>query len=142
MTGKEILKHAGSISHEQAIDKARIEFEKFKEQNKNQLSQAEEDFIKQIENTAKKLKKKKWIDAMVYERYFPASIKAANAGVIELVKKQIPNMSEIKDEQEKLKVIEKVYKKLNESNNEIRKAMERMQEVGEVKIIEGRSNGK
>lgn len=59
MTGKEILQHAGSISHEQAIDKAKMEFEKFKAQNENQLSQAEEDFIKQIERTAKKIKKKK-----------------------------------------------------------------------------------
>ena len=59
MTGKEILKHAGTISHQEAIDKARIEYEIFREQNKNQLSQAEEDFIKQIETTAKKIIKKK-----------------------------------------------------------------------------------
>ena len=59
MTGKEILQHAGTISHEQAIDKARTEYEKFKDLNKNQLSRAEKDFIKQIEATAKKLKKKK-----------------------------------------------------------------------------------
>lgn len=59
MTGKEILQHAGTVSHEQAIDKAKAEYEKFKEQTKNQLSQVEEDFIKQIETTAKKLKKKK-----------------------------------------------------------------------------------
>lgn len=59
MTGKEILQHAGTVSHEQAIDKAKAEYEKFKDQIKNQLSQVEEDFIKQIESTAKKLKKKK-----------------------------------------------------------------------------------
>ena len=59
MTGKEILQHAGAISHQEAIDKARIEYEIFREQNKNQLSQAEEDFIKQIETTAKKIRKKK-----------------------------------------------------------------------------------
>jgi hypothetical protein len=59
MTGKEILQHAGAISHQEAIDKARIEYEIFREQNKNQLSQAEEDFIKQIETTAKKRSKKK-----------------------------------------------------------------------------------
>ncbi len=58
MTGKEILQHGGFISHEQAIDKARIEYEKFREQNKNKLTRAEEDFIKQIETSAKKLKKK------------------------------------------------------------------------------------
>ena len=59
MTGKEILQHAGAISHQEAIDKARIEYEIFREQNKNKLSQAEEDFIKQIETTAKKIRKKK-----------------------------------------------------------------------------------
>ena len=59
MTGKEILNHSGTISHQQAIDKARMEYEKFIDQNKNQLSQVEEDFIKQIETTKKKLKKKK-----------------------------------------------------------------------------------
>jgi hypothetical protein len=59
MTGKEILQHAGSISHQEAIDKARIEYEIFREQNKNQLSQAEEDFIKQLETTTKKIGKKK-----------------------------------------------------------------------------------
>ena len=59
MTGKEILQHPGAISHQEAIDKARIEYEIFWEQNKNQLSQAEEDFIKQIETTARKIRKKK-----------------------------------------------------------------------------------
>jgi hypothetical protein len=58
MTGKEILQHAGAISHQQAIDKAKIEYEKFIEQNKNKLSEVEEDFINHIESTAKKLKKK------------------------------------------------------------------------------------
>ncbi|MFI5138419.1 MAG: virulence RhuM family protein [Sphingobacteriales bacterium] len=54
LTGKEILYHAGTVSHEQAIGKARVEYEKFKEQNKNQLSKAEEDFMKHIVSTGKK----------------------------------------------------------------------------------------
>jgi hypothetical protein len=57
MTGNEILTHAGNISHQKALDKANSEYEKFKEQRKNELSQVEKDFIKKIENTAKKLKK-------------------------------------------------------------------------------------
>lgn len=56
---------------------------------------------------------------MVYALYFPEWVKKQNAEVIELVKKQIPDISEIKDEAEKLKAVEKVFKKLNESNNEI-----------------------
>lgn len=59
MTGKEILNHAGTISHEQAIEKARIEFEKHKEKLKEEISQVEEDFIKQITEIEKKLGKKR-----------------------------------------------------------------------------------
>lgn len=57
MTGNDILTHAGTVSHQKALDKAHSEYEKFKEQQKNALSQVEKDFIKKIENTAKKLKK-------------------------------------------------------------------------------------
>jgi hypothetical protein len=57
MTGSEILTNAGSISHQKALDKAHKEYEKYKELTKNELSIAERDFIKQIDSTAKKLKK-------------------------------------------------------------------------------------
>lgn len=59
MTGNEVLQHAGTISHQQALSKAEHEYEKFKELNKNELSNIEKDFIKQIETTAKKLNLKK-----------------------------------------------------------------------------------
>jgi hypothetical protein len=55
MTGKEILKNAGTISHEQALQKASEEYLKFKEITKNELSEAEKHFVKEIETTAKKL---------------------------------------------------------------------------------------
>ncbi|WP_027066591.1 virulence RhuM family protein [Maribacter sp. Hel_I_7] len=57
MTGNDILTNAGSISHQKALDKAHKEYEKYKEQTKNDLSKAEKDFIKQIDSTPKKLKK-------------------------------------------------------------------------------------
>jgi len=57
MTGKDILTHAGTISHNQAIKKATIEYEKYKEQTKSELSNVEKDFINTIDITAKKLKK-------------------------------------------------------------------------------------
>ena len=57
MTGSEILINAGNISHQKALDKAHKEYEKYKEQTKNELSKAEKDFIKQIDTTAQKLKK-------------------------------------------------------------------------------------
>lgn len=57
MTGSEILTNAGSISHQKALDKAHKEYEKYREQIKNELSKVEKDFIKQVDATAKKLKK-------------------------------------------------------------------------------------
>ena len=59
MTGSEILDHAGSISHQQAIEKAAAEYSKFKELHKGDLSIAETDFVRQIEQTVKTLKPKK-----------------------------------------------------------------------------------
>ena len=57
MTNKEILQHAGKISHEKALEKAHTEYEIYKEKTKNRISQVEKDFIKQIESKAKNLKK-------------------------------------------------------------------------------------
>jgi hypothetical protein len=59
MTGNNILQNAGTISHQQAIDKANAEYEKYKGQTKNQLSEAEKHFVKHIEASAKKLNPKK-----------------------------------------------------------------------------------
>lgn len=56
MTGYETLDHAGKISHNQAIEKAKKEYKSFKERTKNDLSLAEKDFIKTIDNTVNKLK--------------------------------------------------------------------------------------
>lgn len=59
MTGKNILDHTGKISHEKALQKANEEYLSYKEKTKNELSKVEEDFIKQIDNTAKILKNKR-----------------------------------------------------------------------------------
>lgn len=59
MTGKDILSHAGKISHDSAVKKANEEYQAYKEKTKNELSNVEEDFIKQIDSTAKMLKGKK-----------------------------------------------------------------------------------
>jgi len=57
MTNKDILQHSGSVSHQQAIEKAHGEYEIYKEKIKNRITQVEKDFIKQIENKTKGLKK-------------------------------------------------------------------------------------
>lgn len=59
MTGSEILAHAGTISHKQAIDKAATEYAKYRELHKNELSVAEAHFVNQIEKKAKELEPKK-----------------------------------------------------------------------------------
>ncbi len=59
MTGNDILLHAGTISHQQALKKATAEYEKYSEQIKNELTEAEKHFVKQLESTAKKLKPQK-----------------------------------------------------------------------------------
>ena len=59
LSGNNILDNAGTISHEQALHKAHLEYEKYKEQTKNELSEVEKHFIETIDKTAKKLKAKK-----------------------------------------------------------------------------------
>lgn len=54
MTGRDILKHTGNISHEQAIDKTKEEYERYKELRKNELSQVEEHFVESLEAEVKK----------------------------------------------------------------------------------------
>jgi hypothetical protein len=59
MTGKDILEHAGKMSHDKATQKALDEYEKYKEKTKDELSRVEKDFIEYIDTTAKMLKKAK-----------------------------------------------------------------------------------
>ena len=59
MTNNEILNHAGTISHEQAKEKASFEYEKYKEKMKNELSTVEKHFIESIDKAEKMLKQSK-----------------------------------------------------------------------------------
>lgn len=59
MTGNEILENAGTISHKQAIEKAQVEYNKYKQTVLNETSTAEEHFIEHIESSAKKIENKK-----------------------------------------------------------------------------------
>jgi len=56
MTNKNILQHTGTVSHKQALEKAHSEYEIYKEKVKNRITQVEKDFVKQIEDSAKRLK--------------------------------------------------------------------------------------
>ena len=58
MTGNDILTHAGTVSHQQALDKAKEEYVSYRESLKNELSKVEQDFVQHLEQTHKQLKKK------------------------------------------------------------------------------------
>ncbi|WP_055446397.1 virulence RhuM family protein [Lacinutrix mariniflava] len=58
LTGNDILTHAGTVSHKQALEKANDTYLEYKEQTKNELSKAENDFIAHLDQTQKQLKKK------------------------------------------------------------------------------------
>ena len=53
-TGENLLTGAGTVSHQQAIDKAKAEYQKYQVQNLSPVEEAYLDSIKQIEKTAKK----------------------------------------------------------------------------------------
>ena len=59
MVGNEVLQHAGAISHDQAVKKAELEYAKYKEKTKNELSKVEKDFVAFIDTTTKSLESKK-----------------------------------------------------------------------------------
>jgi len=52
------LQNAGKISHQQALQKATEEYNKFKEQSRNEITEVEKHFIKQIEEASKNVLKK------------------------------------------------------------------------------------
>lgn len=75
------------------------------------------------------------IDAIVYELYFPKEIKAMCAEVL----KHLNNLPELtEDEEQNLKITERVQKELSNPNHPVSRAMQRMQEIEEIKIIEGK----
>ena len=59
ISGRDVLEHAGKVSHELAMLKAKDEYDKYSERVKNELSPVEQHFLASIEETAKRLEKKK-----------------------------------------------------------------------------------
>ena len=58
MSDSEILQNAGTISHEMAVEKARGEYQKYKMQNQDELSQVERDFLDSVKKTQKLMESK------------------------------------------------------------------------------------
>lgn len=59
MSDSEVLQNAGSISHEMAIEKAKSEYDKYRKQNSDELSQVEKDFLDSVKKTQKMIEGKK-----------------------------------------------------------------------------------
>ena len=59
MTGSDVLAHAGKISHREAAQKAELEYNKYKERTKDELSVVEKHFLASIDKTLKQLSGKK-----------------------------------------------------------------------------------
>ncbi|MCF8352548.1 MAG: virulence RhuM family protein [Bacteroidales bacterium] len=55
MTRKDILKHSGTISHKQALEKAHTEYQKFKELRRDEVSEVEKHFLEQLNIAEEKL---------------------------------------------------------------------------------------
>ena len=53
MTGNELLQNASKISHHQVLQKTTEEYNKFKEQSRNEITEVEKHFIKEIEEVFK-----------------------------------------------------------------------------------------
>ena len=53
LSGREILTHTGKISHEQAIQKAELEYEKYRQRQLAEPSQVEKDFEKAVKKLPK-----------------------------------------------------------------------------------------
>ncbi|KKR03280.1 MAG: hypothetical protein UT30_C0033G0006 [Candidatus Uhrbacteria bacterium GW2011_GWF2_39_13] len=60
LSGRELLEHAGKITHEEALKKAQLEYEKYRRKQREQPSEVEKHFIeagKEIKLISLKAKK-------------------------------------------------------------------------------------
>ena len=57
MSGRDILKNAGTVSKLEADNKALAEYAIYKERTKNELSQAEKDFIESLKSAQKQIER-------------------------------------------------------------------------------------
>jgi hypothetical protein len=74
------------------------------------------------------------IDGMVYELYFENEIKQAGCDILKYLD-DLPEITEEMTDEEKLKIITKVFNKLYDAASPVRKNLETMEKVKEVRII-------
>jgi len=76
------------------------------------------------------------IDAIIYELYLPEEIKAGGAEVLKHLN-NLPELVEGQDEKN-IKTIQRIYKKLSDPKHPISKALQNLENIEEVRIIEGK----
>jgi hypothetical protein len=77
------------------------------------------------------------IDSMVYELYFPDEIKAAGCEILKHLN-NLPELNDTWNNEQKLAAIEKIYRELSDSAHPVSIAMNKMRDIPEIRIIEGR----
>ena len=76
------------------------------------------------------------IDGMVFELYFEEEIKKAGRDILKYLNNLTPIKEEMSDE-EKMEIITKTFNELYDENHPVRKNLERMDEIEEIRIIKG-----
>lgn len=76
------------------------------------------------------------IDGMVYELYFPELLQQHQRTIIEHLG-ELPSLTHLKEESEKMNVIEKVFNRLNDKTHPVRNNLFFMKNIKEIALIEG-----
>jgi hypothetical protein len=80
-----------------------------------------------------------WVNALVYELYFPAELHAAGLHFFDLTAQHtLPPLSEWEEKTERLPKIRERYEKLSAGGHALRVALEKLQTLDLVRIIEGK----
>jgi hypothetical protein len=102
-------------------------------------------FIKSqsLENLSNKLMSNYFeqiINGMVYELYFPELLQKYDCEIIKYLG-ELPEFTESMNDEEKMKICQKVYDRLNDAAHPVRIHLEKMKkEIPEIRIIEGLEN--
>lgn len=82
------------------------------------------------------------IDGMVYELYFPELLKKHNREIIQHLG-ELPEFIDGMHDEQKMKICKKVFARLNDKEHPVKINLDKMkEEIPEIAIIEGGSNGK
>jgi len=93
-------------------------------------------FSKSVQNQLFPIFFERLIDALVYELYLPNAMQRGNCEVLKHLKK-LPAL-EADNENNNLKIVERIFKNLSDPTNPISSSLLRMRNINEIEIIEGK----